>query len=547
MTGNLVLTGDEPRYLFASVSAWTGGNLSMAQASWNDWLDAHHIGAHFEASRGVHSVIHSLLLSPVATVFGLAAARWVQLITVSFVAALYFRSAPPGQRVLFACWVLLYFVSIPLLPYLRLIYPEAWLFLLFSIVVIFSFSNEITTTQKYVFLIALVILPFLHLRTALAAAVFGIFFFYQEWTGRPRDPKRIATMLLIVAIALLLFVWYQIALTGSLTGTAISVYEPSFGIVLDRLAAQTFGYRHGLFFNNPIAMIGLAGLILGAMRKNSFMLVCLISLFAYVLTFIWGVASESYSARFWVFVLPLFIYGSIYWTKEVRSPFKWVVLALLAGATLFNTVLFVLKSNFFLENRSGSIAYEYLYDHITHFFNFNLIAGADVYDGGLTILNPEDNLNVLLVLGCFIIGLVGMGARLTVVRMASAVALIAVLTLAASRSFMSPIPADQYVVNSGIDGLGRSYITFTFKKDAVVHGIRFGHYLDRPSWGTEASAPRQLLVNGRDANGSSIPEQRVPGSPLVKFPRSENLAELHLISYSPDFVKNLNMKTISLF
>ena len=547
LTGRLVLTGDEPRYLFASVSAWMQGDFLLSQASWNDWLEGHHLGSQYEATRGVHSILHSVFLSPVAARFGLESARWVQLILVSSVAALYFRSATLEQRFSTAIWILLYFITIPLLPYLKLIYPEAWLFLLFSIVVVLSSTNNKTTLQKYCLLIALVILPFLHLRTAFAASIFGIYFACQEWNKRPRDRRNLTGMILVVVTALFLFIWYQISLSGSLSGTAVSVYQPSFGILLDRLAAQTFGYRHGLFFNNPLAFIGLAGLILGAIRNNPFLLTCLLSLVAYVLTFIWGVASESYSARFWVFVLPLFIVGSIFWVREVRSAFKWVVLVLLAGVSLFNTALFVVRPNFFLENRAGSVSYEYLYDQFTHFINLNLIATADLYDGGLIVLNPQDNLNVLLIVFIFVIGLVGLGARLTIFRAISVVLLVGVLTIAAVESTMIRMPTDQYAVDVGVDGLGRSYIHFKFKDGVVVHGMRFGKYLDHPSWGSDASAPRQFLINGLDPTGSRIPEQRIPGFPLVKFSKSERVSELTVISYNPEFVKKLNPSSIDLF
>ena len=547
LAGKLILTGDEPRYLFASVSAWIQGDFLLSQASWNGWLEDHHLGLQYEASRGVHSVLHSIFLSPVAAKFGLESARWVQLILVSLVAALYFKSATLGQRFSTAVWVLLYFITIPLLPYLKLIYPEAWLFLFFSIVVILSSTKNTTTVQKYIFLISLAILPFLHLRTAFAASIFGIYFACQEWNRRPRDLRNLTVMMLVMLTALLLFVWYQISLSGSIIGTAVSVYQPSLGILLDRLSAQTFGYRHGLFFNNPLALIGLAGLILGSMRKNPFLLTCFLSLVAYLLTFIWGVASESYSARFWVFVIPLFIFGSIHWVSDVKSPFKWVVLVVLAAVTLFNTALFVVWPNFFLENRDGSISYEYLYDHIAHFINFNLIAAADQYDGGLTVLNPQDNLKVLL-MGCVVVvGLVGLGARLTISRYVCVAMLLAVLTIATRESIMIPMPSDQYVVDFGVDGLGRSFIHFKFKNNVVVHGMRFGRYLDHPTWGSDASAPRQLLINGLDPTGSGIPEQRVPGFPLVKFTKSENLSELTVISYSPEFVKKLNISSIDLF
>ena len=547
IAGKLILTGDEPRYLFASVSAWSEGNFLMSQAHYSAWLGAHNLDINYEASRGVHSVIHSLLLSPIATNFGLEATRWTQLLIVSSVAALYWKYAPPESRLGFGIWTLLYFASVPVLPYLKLIYSEAWVFFLFSIVVIFSSIENKTTVQRYVLLIAIVTLPFIHLRTVLAAFIFGLYFVHNEWNSNPKDVKNIRIMSLIVVLSLLLFGLYQLALSGSLTGTAHPTYSPTIESLLDRIAAQFFGYRHGLYFNSPMALIGLAGLILGAFKRNGFFSICLLSLSVYVVTFSWNSASESYAARFWVFAIPLFIYGSYYWLNGVESKFKWVIVTVLIGLTIFNTALFASNQNYYLENRFGSIGYEFFYDHFSHFFNLNLISAADSYDGGLTILNPQNNFNVLALLTLFVLGLVGMGFKLRRNTNISIAVVIFVFSISIYQSYMTPIDKDQYVVSHGIDGLGRSFINFTFQKSVVVHGLRFGKYLDRPSWGSEEATPKQFVINGRDAAGVPIAEQRIPGSQLVKFSRSEKLTELSVISYSPEFIKKLDISSLSLF
>lgn len=545
--GKLILTGDEPRYLFASVSAWTKGTFLMSQAHFSEWLVAHNLNSQYEASRGVHSIIHSLLLSPIVTNLGLEAARWTQLVAISSIAALYWKYAPHKSRLGFGIWTFLYFASIPVLPYLKLIYSEAWIFFLFSIVVIFTSIENKTTFQKYVLLIVLITLPFIHLRTVLASLVFGLYFAYSEWNSNPRNLKNIRMMSTLVLISLLLFAFYQITLSGSLTGTAHTTYSPTLGIFVDRISSQLFGYRHGIFFNNPMALIGLAGLILGALKRSRFLTICLLSLSAYVVTFIWGTASESYSARFWVFAIPLFIYGSFYWFHEVKSKFKWVIAIVLIGLTVLNTTVFVSNHNYYLENRFGSIGYEYFYDHLCQIFNLNLISAGDRYEGGLTIPDPQKNLNVLLLLTLFVLGLVGVGFKLKRNINLSIALVIFVFSISISKSFMTPIPKDQYDISYGIDGLGRSFINFTFHKDVLVHGLRFGKYLDRPLWGYEESAPRQFLINGRDANGISIVEQRIPGSQLVKFIHSAKLSELSVISYRPEFIKKLDVSTISLF
>ncbi len=545
--GKLILTGDEPRYLFAGVSAWTQGNFLMSQALWNEWLIAHGIGIHYGADRGVHSVTHSLFLAPLSANFGLEAARWAQLLFVIPITGLYWKHGPVKSRFAFGVWTLLYFASVPVLPYLKLIYPEAWILALFSIVVIFTSLENKTPVQKYMLLIALIALPFIHLRTVLAALIFGLYFLYNEWNEKPRDTKKIRNMSLLVIFFMLIFGWYQLTLSGSFIGTAHPTYSPKISNFFDRISAQIFGYRHGIFFNNPMSLIGLAGLILGTLKRNKFISVCLISLFVYLITIIWTSASESYSARFWVFVMPLFIYGSYYWLSEVSSKFKWVVVIILVGLTLFNTTLFTLNPNYYLENRFGSVGYEFLYEYFGHIINLNLIAASDSYDGGLTIFNPDNNLYILLLLIAFVVGLAGMGFTYRRKINVSIAIVIIVFSTAIYQSYMVIIPQDEYKMTYGIDVLGRSYINFTFQKEVRVHGLRFGKYLDRPLWGIGDAAPRQFMINGRTAAGDIIAEQRIPGAQLVRFITSEKLLNLSVISYSPEFIKQLDISSISVF
>lgn len=49
---------------------------------------------------------------------------------------------------------------------------------------------------------------------------------------------------------------------------------------------QLFGYRHGLILYNPIVLIGLAGLFLGAFKKNTLLTVGAVAFFVYALSII---------------------------------------------------------------------------------------------------------------------------------------------------------------------------------------------------------------------------------------------------------------------
>jgi hypothetical protein len=531
IAGSLVLTGDEPRYLYSAVSLGTQGNLSLAPDQWANWLAIHKLNTSYLPERGVHSIAHLLAMVPVITTMGLEAGRWLQLILVSSIAILYWQCLMPKYGVQSMIWLLVYFVSIPLLPYFSLIYSEAWLFLLLSIATLYVVIPERSSRQKYCILFCLIGLPFVHLRSVLLVVVLGTYFFWQELGSQQRSTRQILTMIGLVLLSLPLFVYYQISLTGSLTGTASSMYEPSLSLLSDRLAGQFMGYRHGLFLYCPLALIGFAGLVLGCIKNDPLIRLLALALLAYIATFIWGVASESYTARFWVVVMPLIIVGTIYWVTEVKTALKWLVATPLVIITLINAGVFVAKPDLYLNNRFGSTSYEYLAQKIAGLFDFNLIAAADQYDARFIIVDSNWNLTVLIMLTVFVMGLTAFGFRHS--HKSGFALCLMIFTLVIYKSLAIPISPTQYeITRTETDTVGW-LVKIDFHQPTKIRGLRFGSYMDAPNWGDDPHSPRQFVISGIDSEGHQTIEQRLPGFQLTSLIKSEVFSSITILVHNP--------------
>ena len=548
VAGDLIFTGDETRYVFASVSAWLGQGLAFSPESWAIWLSSHGVRPGLEASRGTHSIIHSILLSPFIAVYGVEIGRWAQLVIVSVIAAPFLLGTDQKRRVDFAIWTTVYFVSIPVLPYLRLVYPATWMFLLLSVVLFYCSKEHLDAKDRYIALACVILLPFIHIRTALVAVVFAIYLFYKTWSRQASPAKPLSLMTLMVLISLPLFVWYQVTISGKVTGTASVATVPSVTVLTKLLSMQYFGYRHGLFFYNPLALVGLAGLFLGVIKKNDFLIACLIAFFAYSFSIAWGTASESYAGRFWVAVVPLLIYGSVFWFRNVQGWLKWPVLVPLAGVTLFNCVLFVTEPNFYIENRFGSLPYEFFQHNVSEYLDFGLIAATDPFEAGKIVLHDNDDLTIFSVLIAFVLCVASMGVVKPKRRLGFAILAVLILGFAGYKSLLLPVAQANYAaVTSGIDENGHSFITFRMKDRERIRGFKVGHYSDKILWGLDDRSPREFSIAGVNSHGEPMPGQVVSGYQLTKLDRRERYSSITITATNPPVTRGWTQSDILLF
>ncbi len=313
-----VYTGDEPRYLHMAYSFFKTGSFHLAYTEWVAFCDRFYIRVYPpELLSSVHSPVHSILISPFVGLWGPEGGRWAQfavaLAGFFALAKLLQRFSTPVLSVLISFFI---FTTLPVFSYASLLYSEIWLMTLLSIALYISTQKSLPLFSLYLGLSASLILPFFHIRTALISAVLVIYLVLRvmsELKEHPNYRRIILCSVLYAMIALAGFVWFQISWSGSVFGSAKAPFEPGFTMFFQRLAIQLWTMRHGLLIFNPALILGIIGLVIGVINKSTQARLGLVLLGVYSLTFVWGAASDSFPARFWVVVLPVFAMGLAIW------------------------------------------------------------------------------------------------------------------------------------------------------------------------------------------------------------------------------------------
>ena len=259
--------------------------------------------------------------------------------------------------------------SLPLLAYLKLIYPEVPLFL-----GVCAALGSLRARADLRTILWSLLLPFIYIRALPLAIAFAALAVFRQ-RGRGEPTGAILRSLGVFTAGIAVFAVYQFAIFGNLNGGVFATYAPAPSIFIERLGMQLFDARHGLVANSPIFLVAFAGLILGSMRRVPACIEASILLGVYVLTFMWSTAVESYPARFWVAGLPLLAIGIAYWFAAVKNAFAFAGVAVLGALTATNTILFVLFPGYFLGNGSGPLSYTLLFQTIP--FDFGLVLPID--------------------------------------------------------------------------------------------------------------------------------------------------------------------------
>jgi hypothetical protein len=528
--GSLLFTGDEVRYAYASVAALLGDKLAIDNHTWASWLVSNGLSPSIEAGRGTHSIIHALLLSPFITILGLEAGRWLQLLIVLGIATPYLIATDKKRGVQFACWTTIYLVSVPVLPYLRLIYSEAWLFLILSILLFYSSRNNFGNKERIFALACVILLPFMHIRMALISAIFGVYIFYHAWQQDRELTRSIGCMIVATLIAMLIFAWYQTAIGGRVFGTANVATMPAPEKIIYLFAAQTFGYRHGAFLYNPLALIGVAGLLLGLLKRNIFYTSCALAFFAYLAPVIWATASESYAGRFWVPIVPFLIYGSVFWFSHSQPRLRWFCLFPLGFISLCNVLLLVADSKYYIENRFGAAPYDFFQQNIISRINPGFFAAIDPLEAGNIALHSSDIPLIFLAFCILIICLIGVCSTKSRRASVSVGVAATIFMFLAYNSIVKFIPTDLYATHCTQTPGGNSQITFTMQDREMIRGFKIGGTLELQTWGNDPDKPKEFLITGEDPDGRPYPSEIVSGYPLGKFGERKRYSKLTIAS-----------------
>jgi hypothetical protein len=366
--GPLTWTGDEPRYVYQGLGLYTNHSFFPAEPLWRRFVrqngftpeTAPYLGA---TGKPLQVLSSSFVYGAALGAIGLEGARWLNFaLGCCGIALLFFflRSQPPsgaknaGMGAALAVTAIS--LSLPFIAYQKLLYPETLLFVTVAVAL-----SALLARHRYLLLLCIVMLPFVHTRALpLSVAFAALLLLQMRRAGSPLASQLGAAA--FCALGLGAFLGMQIVLFGSTRGASFATYEPSSAGVADRLGISLFDVRHGAIAYSPIFLIGFAGLAAGAIRRDRACAASCALLICYVATFMWATAGESWAARYWVAALPFIAVGLAYWLRGCRGRLEYLPALPLAAIALLNTASFATHPNWFLESRRGSIPYAALFE-----------------------------------------------------------------------------------------------------------------------------------------------------------------------------------------
>lgn len=372
-----ILTGDEPRYLMYALAALRDGRFQMDLA---EWREVYHAATGLEAvglpmgADGVvmlHAPYVSALLSPLALVAGLAGLRAVSLVTGLGGLFLLFRLccgvARPGVALAAS---LVAALSLPLLPYLHLFYMESLLFTMVTAGWLRLQRRDRGWAGDLATALLLLAIPFVHLRGSVVAAALMLWLLGQAWRRGRRG--RACGLGLLAVLAFLLLVGLNLAVFGVVTGPVNSARPPLPWEWPDVIAMQLFNVRHGLLAYAPVWVLGLAGLLAGAVRGPGPARQGLVLLLIATTTGMGVNPGECWPARFWVLAVPMLTVGLARFGELMPADLRrgWPVhlsALLLLGLTMLHSAVFFVAPNAMLENRQSGITFQRLYERLGTF------------------------------------------------------------------------------------------------------------------------------------------------------------------------------------
>jgi hypothetical protein len=515
IVGRLPCTGDEARYAYQGVGLYTSHHFNPMPAQWTRFEAASRCpsiesvsGA--QVDRPLQTISTSVVFGPMLVVAGLEGARWLNaLLGFAALALLYLllKRLYPNREggASFAGIVAICIVAfcVPFVEYLKLLYPETLLFVaataaLYGLVLQ---RPSIATT-------AAIFLPFLHIRALPLSLTF------MALQNRLRG-------WLAYAVGIATFAAMQLWLFGSFTGSAFPSYAPSISIFLQRFGMQLYDVRHGAIAYAPLLLIGFAGLIAGAFRRDRACIASLLLLATYFATFMWSTASESWSGRFWVAALPFLAIGICYWLNRAQW-WEWLPATPIAALSVMNIVFFALYPLWFLESRQSSIPYAALF--LMTNLHFGLLLPVDAEPGGIAAY-AQPIAGLLLYTAVVV-------ALLAVSRLARAPQTRAVVCLASTFVVLAPFA---FAFAHTIDAPGYRLISSVQKHEIAIHVIDGDTRVDAiqfdeqiPSVWPAPPFPREFLV--RCLQGAAVHKTAVmPAHALLIVDRCDATETLDVV------------------
>lgn len=390
---HMMITGDEPGYIYKSLSFLDTGGFSMPLARFGaempqfQWIVAS--GSYLGQG---HPVFMSLLGAPLLGLFGIAGLRALStLCGLIMLAALALMLRPRfgPAAALFAAGFSAF--TLPVLAYTHLFYTEMMMAMLLAA------SWALGRAEGRVCALAAVacalLLPFVHIRAAPLAPVLAAFAVFPLW--RRGDRRGVALALGLCALGAALFVLQQELLFGRLVAGAEATFPFTLSSAFARLSVQLTEFRHGLFTVNPACILALAGLALGLCRREGLAGQAALLLAVYVPPMVFGTASESWPARFWVVMMPALGVGLAYWLLAARGLPARASGALLLLFAFVNSLILLRHNDAPLLNRTGDLTGDSLFP-LHNRFDIAGLLPWDPYDFEVQGMDPAPGLDAHL-------------------------------------------------------------------------------------------------------------------------------------------------------
>lgn len=369
----LPVTGDESRYIYYAVSLLHTGRFTSRWYFGLPWPT-------FGPEPPWNPPFISAVASPFIALFGLDAPRILAaLATAIGVFSLHRLLTTRFSLFTSDAVSILAAFGIPLFAYGQIFLTEGFAFSVLSVA--WLMSRHTPTVKRLVYCTILIsILPFIHIRSALAGVVIGLLLVLHVFQSTKTSRQLRNGVFLVGAIALLMFAAfavYQFLIYGGLFGGFGARPSDLSNELPDRLAQipmQFLYTRHGLLVYTPMFILGLSGLLAALIaRKARGDWEGALLFVAAIAPLMWSGAGECPAGRFFVLSVPSLAFGIAYWLEYARrGPWKWFLVFTLGGLQVVTAISSLLRPMWFLANRSGPMPYDQLY-RISGIFNFGYL------------------------------------------------------------------------------------------------------------------------------------------------------------------------------
>ncbi|MEW5424687.1 hypothetical protein [Amorphus sp. 3PC139-8] len=523
------VSGDEPRYLLYATSLWRFGTFSMPLTDWQaispDLLGFRmetlpYLGTNPPTVLG-HPVYVSFLLAPLSvfSLFGLrAAALLIGVLGLVLLHRLLRRAYGPLPALLAMLSAVLYY---PLNAYFHTFYSEVFIFAALSAGLLRLTSAGKSVRSDAISSVIILIIPFIHLRASVVGATVFCLFLLRIFQATNFNWKRLVLPVVLAGTALLLLISLNFLIYGTITGSVNTARPPAPWDTLSVLAMQTLSIK-GFLPYAPIWLLGYAGLLAGAIRKNRLALECAVLILVAFFTSIGINPGEGWPGRFFVTSVPMLAVGFAWWLANATSLVQRVLTVALALPSIACAAVFFADPNFVMEGRQADVIYQRLYD-IFGGFNPGLFLPVEGISPGLADL-----------LGIVALIFVVLAAASALVRHANLVAAVPLLAVIAFGTMTAVRPVNAHVTPTD------NGATATLDRPARVLLVEYGPY-----WKVAYAPPTYARIDaGFGPEAAPFGSYSVPASPVFHLQCADAFEIVRLASDDLDLAQAIKERLV---